>query len=128
VTQLPTEHMISVARLPHLTSGCSALGHVSAFVCKPGTCHNSAYLSADLRHLSLNIDRFPSALGSFSLSLLLFLILIPELADIVIVYIVSMRDGRMMTTHTDEFPAVLPDVVEITGVSTESISVTGSNN
>ena len=50
------------------------------------TCHKSAYLSADLPHLSLDVDRFPSTLSSFSLGLLLLLILIPQLADIVVVY------------------------------------------
>jgi hypothetical protein len=56
---------------------------------RPGTCHKSAYLSANLHLLSFNIDRFPSTLSSLSVSLLLFFILIPQLADIVVVYLLA---------------------------------------
>jgi hypothetical protein len=53
------------------------------------TCHKSAYLSANLHLLSFDIDRFPSTLSSLSVSLLLFFILVPQLADVVVVYLVS---------------------------------------
>jgi hypothetical protein len=56
---------------------------------RPGTCHKSAYLSANLHLLSFNIDRFPSTLSSLSVSLLLFFVLIPQLADIVVVYLLA---------------------------------------
>jgi len=56
---------------------------------RPETCHKAVYLSANLHLLSFNIDRFPSTLSSLSVSLLLFFILIPQLADIVIVYLLA---------------------------------------
>jgi hypothetical protein len=93
---------------------------------RTGTCHKSAYLSANLHLLSFNIDRFPSTLSSLSVSLLLFFILIPQLADVVVVYLLAYSHLIVIDGggHTDELPSILPDVVEIAGISTECISVT----
>jgi hypothetical protein len=95
---------------------------------RPGTCHKSAYLSANLHLLSFDIDRFPSTLSSLSVSLLLFFILIPQLADVVVVYLLAHSSFWKIGGHTDELPSILPDMVEITGVSTECISVTCSDD
>jgi len=95
---------------------------------RPETCHKVVYLSANLHLLSFNINRIPSTLSSLSVSLLLFFILIPQLADIVVVYLLAHLILDRWEEHTDELPSILPDVVEITGVSTERISVTCSDD
>ena len=131
--------MISVARLRQVAFDRTILylrgAHTSRtalMTClhdmRTGTCHKSAYLSANLHLLSFNIDRFPSTLSSLSVSLLLFFILIPQLADVVVVYLLAYSTLDWWGGHTDELPSILPDVVEITGVSTECISVTCSDD